>query len=214
MRATSSAISLSAHIAIVTAAVLGTARARIPERQPYREVPWILPPSRPERGETAPVPGPIALPDRIAVPTEVPSVILPAGGAAALIFPVGADAGAARDSVRGLGSGSAYELLTEDRPQALAGPLPVYPERLRQAGIQGRVVFEAIVDTTGLIDPHSLQVVLATNPGFVEAAKQALLATLFRPARVDGHAVRVKVRLPVEFTLRGMGAPPLTVIVL
>jgi len=199
MRAASSAISLSAHIAIVTAAVLGTARARTPERQPYREVSWVLPPSRPERGETAPVPGPIALPDRIDVPTEAPPVILPAGGAAALIFAVGA-------GVRGLGSGSGYELLTEDRPQALAGPLPVYPERLRQAGIQGRVVFEAIVDTTGLIDPHSLQVVLATNPGFVEAAKQALLATLFRPARVAGHAVRVKVRLPVEFTLRGMAA--------
>ena|SRR2546423_2131264 len=206
MRATSSAISLSAHIAIVTAAVLGTARARTPERQPYREVPWVLPPSRPERGQIR-VPGPIALPDRIDVPTEVPPVILPARGAAALILPVGAGAGVERDSVRGGGSGSGYELLTEDRPQALAGPLPVYPERLRQAGIQGRVVFEAIVDTTGLIDPHSLQVVLATNPGFVEAAKQALLATLFRPARVAGHAVRVKVRLPVEFTLRGMGAP-------
>src|SRR2546423_11334736 len=113
MRAASSAISLSAHIAIVTAAVLGTARARTPEPQPYRAVPWVLPPNRPERGETAPVPGPIALPNRIDVPTEVPSVILPAGGAAALISPVGADAGAERDSVRGFGSGSGYELMTE-----------------------------------------------------------------------------------------------------
>ena len=86
MRATSSAISLSAHIAIVTAAVLGTARARTPERQPYREVPWVLPPSRPERGQTR-VPGPIALPDRIDVPTEVPPVILPARGAAARSSP-------------------------------------------------------------------------------------------------------------------------------
>src|SRR3989440_4299394 len=145
MRATSSAISLSAHIAIVTAAVLGTARARTPERQPYREVPWVLPPSRPERGQTARVPGPLALPDRIDVPSEVAPVILPARGAAALILPVGAGAGAERDSVRGVGGGSGYELLTGDRRQALAGPLPVYPERLRQAVIQGRVGFAAAV---------------------------------------------------------------------
>ena len=34
------------------------------------------------------------------------------------------------------------------------------------------------------------------------AARQALLATLFRPAFVSGRAVRVRVRIPYDFTIR------------
>jgi protein TonB len=80
--------------------------------------------------------------------------------------------------------------------------LPVYPELLRQAGIQGRVVLEAVVDTSGRIVPASIVVVSATHPVFVAPSRQALLATVFRPAMVGGRIVAVHVRIPYDFTIR------------
>ncbi len=85
---------------------------------------------------------------------------------------------------------------------AKAGPLPVYPELLRQAGVQGGVVLEAVVDTTGRVLATSIAVVSATHPGFVAPARQALLATLFHPAMVGGKAIRMRVRIPYEFAIR------------
>jgi len=84
----------------------------------------------------------------------------------------------------------------------LTGPIPAYPELLRQARIQGHVVLEAIVDSTGRVLAESILVISATHPGFVASARQALLVTVFRPARIGGRAVRMRVRLPFEFTLR------------
>ena len=93
--------------------------------------------------------------------------------------------------------------LDQARPELLTGPLPAYPDLLRQAGIQGQVVLEAVVDTTGRVQAASISVVLATNPGFVEPARHALRATLFRPARVNGRAVSMLVRVPFTFSIRG-----------
>jgi protein TonB len=97
--------------------------------------------------------------------------------------------------------------LIEQAPAILAGPVPAYPELLRQAGLQGRVVLEAVVDTSGRVELGSLTVVSASNPGFVAPARQALSSTLFRPGRVRGHAVRVRVRVPMEFMLRNGTGP-------
>jgi len=93
-------------------------------------------------------------------------------------------------------------MVTEERAEVLSGPLPVYPELLRQAGVQGRVVLEAIVDTTGRVLAPSIFVVSTTNPGFVAAARRALLATLFQPALVGGKPVQMRVRIPYEFAIR------------
>jgi len=93
-------------------------------------------------------------------------------------------------------------LLTDEHAEVLTGPLPVYPELLRQAGVHGSVVLEAVVDTTGRVLATSIAVVSTTHPGFVAPARQALLATLFRPAMVGGKAIRMRVRIPYEFAIR------------
>jgi TonB family protein len=64
-----------------------------------------------------------------------------------------------------------------------------------------RVVLAAVVDTLGRVEPGSLSVVSAAHPGFVASAQRALAASLFRPARINGRAVRVHV--PIDFRLRG-----------
>src|SRR5260221_12926288 len=45
------------------------------------------------------------------------------------------------------------ESVVEERPDLLSGPQPQYPDLLRQAGIQGRVIVQAIIYTTGRGQP-------------------------------------------------------------
>ena len=41
------------------------------------------------------------------------------------------------------------ESVVEERPEVLSGPQLQYPDLLRQAGVQGRVLVQAIIDTSG-----------------------------------------------------------------
>jgi len=108
----------------------------------------------------------------------------------------------------GVGTGIApdqvfMESVVEERPEVLSGPQPQYPDLLRQAGIQGRVIVQAIIDTSGRAEPPSVKVIQSPNPGFDQPAKTYVLRALFRPARVHGRAVRVLVNLPIDFKITG-----------
>ncbi len=93
------------------------------------------------------------------------------------------------------------EAIVEEKPSVLSGLQPQYPELLRQAGIQGRVMVQAIIDTTGRAEPPSVKVVSSPNPGFDQPAKTYVLKALFRPARVHGRAVRVLINIPIDFKI-------------
>ena len=92
------------------------------------------------------------------------------------------------------------EALVEERPSLLSAPPPVYPPLLKQAGIQGRVILRAVVDTTGRVEPASVRIMKSPNPAFDQPTKDWVLKALFRPARLHGRGVRVfntvLVRLP------------------
>jgi uncharacterized protein (TIGR02246 family) len=94
------------------------------------------------------------------------------------------------------------ESVVEERPEVVSGPQLVYPDLLRQAAIQGRVLVQAILDTTGRAEPQSVKVIQSPNPGFDQSAKDYVLRALFRPARVHGRAVRVLINLPIDFSIR------------
>jgi len=93
------------------------------------------------------------------------------------------------------------EAVVEEKPSLLSGPPPVYPPLLKQAGIQGRVLVRAVIDTTGRVDPASVRIVNSPNPGFDEPTKRWILKALFRPARIHGQAVRVIVNLPFNYSI-------------
>jgi len=86
------------------------------------------------------------------------------------------------------------ESVVDEPPERVFAPDPIYPELLRRAGIRGAVVMQAILDTTGRVEPASLKVLVRAHPALEESAKQALLATQYRPARVHGRAVRVLIQ--------------------
>jgi periplasmic protein TonB len=95
------------------------------------------------------------------------------------------------------------EAIVEEKPSVLSGPSLQYPELLRQAGIQGRVMVQAIIDTTGRAEPNSIKVISSPNPGFDPPARNYVLKALFRPARVHGRAVRVLINIPIDFKITG-----------
>ncbi|MCC7052774.1 MAG: energy transducer TonB [Gemmatimonadaceae bacterium] len=77
-----------------------------------------------------------------------------------------------------------------------------YPEDLRRRRQGGIAEVSFVVDATGRVEPSSVEVVDATQPAFGEAAKRALLQAGFRPGRVSGNAVRVKVSLPIVYRVQ------------
>jgi len=202
MRAISSVASVTIHVALGAAVLFGTANTGRSTPTPSREVAVVLP--RPHRTDIEPVIGvPMignpSLPDMPVIPLL--ATVLQTGAPSHPVFqtfvPSTVNAGSAEPSP-GWGG-----VLGEARPEVLTGPLPVYPELLRQAGVQGKVLLEALVDSTGRVRAASISVISATNPGFIAPARVALLATLFRPARVGGRAVSMLVRVPFDFTIRG-----------
>jgi TonB family protein len=90
----------------------------------------------------------------------------------------------------------------DEKPERLSSPLPAYPLLLKQAGIEGVVMVQAVIDTMGRVEPGSLTITQTANPGFNESAKQTVLKSLFRPSRVHGKAVRVMIQVPVTYTIR------------
>jgi TonB family protein len=206
MRTFSSVASITIHVGLGVAVLLGTARSgRSDPPQPVADTVFFQPATSVEgNGDGLSLPGPITVvpPDFGAISVSTP---LPKTGATMPLFsPFYSGA----VSTPGTGQPGGWTgLLTEEHAEVLTAPLPLYPDLLRQAGIQGRVVLEAVVDSTGRVQAQSISVVSATNPGFVAPARQALLATLFRPARIGGKAVRMLVRIPYEFAIRNGTGP-------
>jgi protein TonB len=96
----------------------------------------------------------------------------------------------------------------DERPEVLSGPALQYPDLLRQAGVSGRVLVQAIIDTSGRAEPVSVKVIQSPNPGFDQPAKNYVLGALFRPARVHGRAVRVLVNVPIDFSIKKKSQRP------
>ncbi len=92
-------------------------------------------------------------------------------------------------------------LAVDERPRRISGPMPRYPEVLRQAGVEGNVVLEFVVDTLGRVEESTIRVIRATNQAFVASAIVVIKKSVFRPARVRGRAVRVLVQQSVGFTI-------------
>jgi TonB family protein len=134
------------------------------------------------------------------IPTNIPPVNLQEHFDPRDYSGVGVEGGVATGIVPGADQVLSVDVVQE-KPERLSGPPPQYPPLLQQAGIEGRVMVQAIVDTSGRIEPNSVRVVESANPGFDVPARNAVLKSLFRPGRVYGRAVRVLVAIPIDFKI-------------
>jgi TonB family protein len=135
------------------------------------------------------------------IPTNIPPVNLQEHFDPRDYSGVGVEGGVATGIVPGADQVLSVDVVQE-KPERLSGPQPQYPPLLQQAGIEGRVMVQAIVDTSGRVEPNSVRVVESANPGFDQPAKNAVLKSLFRPGRVYGRAVRVLVQIPIDFRMQ------------
>ncbi len=75
---------------------------------------------------------------------------------------------------------------------ALSGnPSPRYPDLLRYAKVQGVVVVQVVIDTTGRVDMSTLRVVSSDHVLMTEAVIAALPKARFLPAETAGRKVRM-----------------------
>src|SRR6266704_115917 len=97
-------------------------------------------------------------------------------------------------------AGDVYsEADTEERPHLMSGPSLAYPAPMLLSRISGRVVIEAVIDTTGRVEDGTVRVLVSSDARFNEAAKDYVRAARFTPGRLAGTAVRVRFAMPVEF---------------
>lgn len=89
-------------------------------------------------------------------------------------------------------------------PVRLRGPMPD-PEYLLRSGQPGCVMVGVVIDTTGLPEPQSVEIIRATDPGFNRSATKSVLGSIFTPARVYGRKVRVHVQIPIQYVLQRDG---------
>jgi TonB family protein len=94
------------------------------------------------------------------------------------------------------------EAAVDDPPTRISGPPVHYPEDLRQAGIEGFVTLEFVVDQAGRVEPRSITVLNSTHPGFEPPAIEVVRGSRFSPGRVRGLGVRVLVEQTIAFTIR------------
>jgi TonB family protein len=83
------------------------------------------------------------------------------------------------------------------RPVKIAGHPPVYIDEARQAKVEGKVVFESIVDEEGCV--RQLSPLKGLPKGLTDAALQTFSQWVFSPATFEGKPVAVYYTLSVNF---------------
>lgn len=206
----STALSVAAHVALVGAAVFGTAaRARDIKEEIAQRVYYLPPPDRhPSEQPSIEHLQYIEVGGGRPSPASLTGTTAPTVGNGDLhARKAGGEQG--RDAQSQLAStpiqspDSVFSILEveESAARAEGSAAPAYPPDLVKAGVEGVVVTRYIVDTTGRADPASLQVLSASHPLFIDAVRGALPGMLFTPATVHGRRVRQVVEQNFQFKL-------------
>jgi protein TonB len=79
---------------------------------------------------------------------------------------------------------------------------PRYPDILRSSSIEGEVLAQFVVDTTGRVEVSSFKVIRTSHELFSASVRQALPNMRFLPAEVGGRKVKQLVQQPFVFALQ------------
>ena len=78
---------------------------------------------------------------------------------------------------------------------------PEYPESARRAHLQGTVILEAVITTSGAV--QQIRVLKSVNPLLDEAAERAVRQWRYEPATLNGRVVPVYLNVTVTFGIDG-----------
>jgi periplasmic protein TonB len=216
---TGTAFSVVLHVVIISLAVYATAHAAIhSEKEKVEKIeftemkkaepPPPPPPKPPPQTVVAPPPpkGFQVLTAPVNIPDVIPDVDLTKKVTDEADFSGKGVAGGTSKGVVG-GKGPVtdqpyFDFQVEKQAGLVPGnPSPRYPEMLHSAGIEGDVVAQFVVDTTGRADIETFKVIKTSHPQFADAVKEVLPRMRFYPAEVGGRKVKELVQQPFAFTI-------------
>jgi TonB family protein len=97
---------------------------------------------------------------------------------------------------------SYFEFQVEKTAELAPGnSAPRYPDMLRSANVEGAVLAQFVVDTTGRVDMSTVKVLKTTHDLFTNSVKLALSDIKFSPALVGGRKVKQLVQMTFPFSL-------------
>jgi protein TonB len=101
-----------------------------------------------------------------------------------------------------VGDQTYFEFQVEKQVAPTPGnPQPRYPDMLRSANVEGEVLVQFVVDTTGRAEMGTFKVLKSSHDLFTNSVKQALAAMRFYPAEIGGRKVKQLVQQPFNFSL-------------
>ncbi len=218
-RTTGSLASIAFHAVAISVLVIVTANATAPESpdepaetmiftKPNPPTPVVQPPDAhkdytnapPALGANLVIPSidiPIGLPpiDLVRAPTNADDFML----RGRLGDPGGVSGGSGVvPSLSGVYTAEQVERPVVAAPGSLG---PSYPEMLRTAGVEGSVLAQFVVDTTGRADVATFTALKSDNALFTAAVRAALARMRFLPAEVGGRKVAQLVQQPFQFSV-------------
>jgi protein TonB len=151
---------------------------------------------------TAPTVIPETVPQPLAAPEPEAATEGVEGGVEGGV-PGGVMGGVIGGVVGGTGPGTGEEPLRVGgdvkAPQLINRVEPSYPEAARKARMEGVVILEAIITASGNVE--DVKVLKSVNPLLDAAATRAVQQWKYRPATLNGRAVRVYLTVTVTFNL-------------
>jgi protein TonB len=211
------------HALLITAAVFGTLQAKEQLEKPKAEKVEFVEmkkkdePPPPKEEPKPPPPDVVAAPPPpkgfqvltapIKVPDVLPDIDLSKKVTDEADF---SGKGVAGGSAKGVVGGTApvntdqpyFEFQVEKQVQTAAGsPQPRYPDMLKSANIEGEVLAQFVVDTTGRAEMGTFKVLKSSHDGFTQAVRNVLPNMKFYPAEIGGRKVKQMVQQPFTFAL-------------
>jgi protein TonB len=94
-----------------------------------------------------------------------------------------------------------FEFQVEKQAAVAQAAQPRYPDMLRSANVEGEVLAQFVVDTTGRAEMSSFKVIKTSHDLFTNSVRAVLPQMRFYPAEVGGRKVRQLVQMPFQFAL-------------
>lgn len=215
------AVSIAVHVVLIGAAVYGTLQAKEALEKPKAEKVEFVEMKKdepPPPKQEAPPPEPLVAPPPpkgfqvltapIKIPEVLPDIDLSKKVTDEADFSgKGVAGGIAKGVVGGtgpVGDQPFFDFQVEKQVAPAPGNgAPRYPDMLRSANVEGEVLFQFVVDTTGRVEMNNAQtkILKSSHDLFSNAVKQYLQSARFYPAEIGGRKVKQLVQQPFNFTL-------------
>jgi len=213
----SGVVSLVAHSAVLTAAVLATASSSDEVARASAETTMVFL-AEPTRQHEVTAFEPMVVPQAVLlgfqnvtavvdVPYEVPpidrGITFDPRDYTGIGYEGGRADGLARDAfIAATESAVVFDAVGREPAVLLSAPNLAYPPLLKEAGLEGIVVVEFVVDTLGQVDESSIVFLESSYRAFSQAVLERLRRSVFRPARIDGQLSRARVGAKFRFQRR------------